>query len=350
MNRSSRFLCWPALIALTCAFLASPCAAVNNGVEPHCADRRYDGVGILLKVNNPTVACSQNVSGSCVLIDENTVLVARHSIVPSSTSVLPAAGSRAFKVRFRRSPTGAFRNSYFVNFNNACHGQYTEVFVHEFFRPANINMDVLLARLETPVPWITPIPAETTTTAMPATGHEIKIAGWGYSGPCFRSGSALTLRVATGILPTQNSTSCCIFLNPCSSPVNTGECYTCPPGGPWAIPNFLDSGAPVIVERPCPQRPNEPPQLRVVGIVTTTTNAWKLSEWNRNGTETPIDAPPPVCGARVGDYDGNGTIDLNDLIEYLQLWLNSGCAADLDQSGTVDLADLLIFLHSFQSF
>lgn len=327
--------------------LSATSLAVNNGVEPHCSDTRYDAVGLLLKVNNPTVACSQNISGSCVLIDPQTVMVARHSVIPSSTSELPATGTRKFRVRFRRSADGAFHNSYYKGISNPCHGEYTEVYVHEFIRPANASMDVLMCRLETPINWIKPIRAETDSARMPAAGDRIMIAGWGYSGPCFRSGSALTLRVATGVAPNQNTSSCCIYLNPCSSPFAIGECYTCPTGGPWAVPNFLDSGAPVLIEIPCPDRTEGTPQLRVVGIVSTTNSAWKLSEWNRNGTADPIEPTLSGCETPLSDNNGDGIVDLSDLVMFLHGWLSAECTADLDESGFIDIADLVLYLTRF---
>lgn len=338
-------LCVAVLAVLS---VGSTALAVNNGVEPVCSDRRYDAVGLLLKVNNPTVPCSQNISGTCVLIDEWTILVARHSVIASSTSPLPAAGGRGFRVRFRRSESGDFRNSYFAPINIACHGAYTEVYVQEFYRPGNINMDVLMGRLETPVPWIVPIPAETDAALMPGTGQQVRIAGWGFAGPCFRTGNALTLRVATGVLPTQNPGSCCIYLNPCTAPVSTGECFNCPVGGPWVIPNFLDSGAPVLVERPCPGSPSGPGQLRVVGIISTTNSAWKTTEWNRNNSQPAIPASAGVeCTNVVADFNADGGIDMLDLMAFLTQWFQAECGADVDQSGVIDMLDLFSFLTTY---
>ncbi len=347
MNCSARVLVRLLVLCASVVALAAPCEAVNNGIEPACTDTRYDGVGLILKVNNPFVSCSQNVSGTCVLIDSQTVLVARHSIIASSTSPLPTIGSRAFKVRFRRAPDGDFRNSYFAGVNNSCHGDYTEVHVHEFIRPGNGSMDVLMGRLEFPIPWIRAIPAEIESAAMPGTGEPIKVAGWGYAGPCFRTGNALTLRVASGILPTQTNGSCCVYLNPCTAPFVAGDCYACPAGGPWVVPNFLDSGAPVLVERPCAANPENPPELRVVGIVSTTNSAWRLSEWNRNGTTNTIAPPPSPCDLDAADVNHDGTVDLLDLLGFLGGWSSSNCLADVDGSGTVDVLDLLWYLGEF---
>jgi len=53
----------------------------------------------------------------------------------------------------------------------------------------------------------------------------------------------------------------------------------------------------------------------------------------------------------VGDLDGNGIVDISDLLILLSQWgpcANPGdCPADLDQDGSVDLSDLLVLLANW---
>ncbi len=76
---------------------------------------------------------------------------------------------------------------------------------------------------------------------------------------------------------------------------------------------------------------------------------------NDSVTEAGIDAfeifsdiclPPPV----PGDVDGNGLVDLQDLLLVLAAWGPcDGCPADLDGSGAVDFDDLLPVLANFSA-
>lgn len=344
-------LCAAMIAAISaCLCLATPAQAIVNGTEPGCADWRFDGVGLLCRSLNPLVPCLQNISGTCVLIDEQTVLVARHSIIDSPTEALPAAGARMFKVRFRRDSNGFAFNSYYAPLNNACHGQYTEVWIHEFYRSNTGGMDVLMGKLETPVRNIVPIQAETNSAAMPSAGSKVWVAGWGYSGSCFRTGTALTLKVAQGVLPTQASPdSCCLVLNPCTTPSTTGACYTCPAapaGQSWILPNYLDSGSPVLVESPCMDSASGRRELRVIGIVSTTSTAWRTSMWNLNNTQPAIQTPQ-LCRHCASDFNDDGVVNADDLFAYLDAWFERACLSDVNQANSVNSDDLFIFLDAF---
>ena len=53
-----------------------------------------------------------------------------------------------------------------------------------------------------------------------------------------------------------------------------------------------------------------------------------------------------------GDIDGNGTVDVADLLLLLGAWGDcpdppADCPADLDGSGSVDVADLLTLLANW---
>jgi hypothetical protein len=53
----------------------------------------------------------------------------------------------------------------------------------------------------------------------------------------------------------------------------------------------------------------------------------------------------PGC---IGDLDGNGVVDVVDLLALLADWGPcDGCAADLDMNGVVDVVDLLALLGAW---
>jgi len=55
---------------------------------------------------------------------------------------------------------------------------------------------------------------------------------------------------------------------------------------------------------------------------------------------------PPACPA---DYDGSGTIDFNDLLEFLNLFNAQSPMAELTGDGVVDFNDMLEFLNRFNA-
>ena len=65
---------------------------------------------------------------------------------------------------------------------------------------------------------------------------------------------------------------------------------------------------------------------------------------------TEIDAASDVTPRRPGDVDGDGTVDVNDLLGLLQVWgpaRPQGWDADFDGDGTVGIADLLTLLSAW---
>jgi len=61
---------------------------------------------------------------------------------------------------------------------------------------------------------------------------------------------------------------------------------------------------------------------------------------------TVLESAPVPC---IADFDGSGTIDVNDLLAYLGAFRNQDPAADVDGSGTIDVNDLLAFLGVFRN-
>ena len=50
-----------------------------------------------------------------------------------------------------------------------------------------------------------------------------------------------------------------------------------------------------------------------------------------------------------GDIDGNGTVEVTDLLEVIAAWGSSDANADIDGSGTVDVSDLLLVVANWGS-
>ena len=49
----------------------------------------------------------------------------------------------------------------------------------------------------------------------------------------------------------------------------------------------------------------------------------------------------------AGDLDGNGAIDVDDLLGLLAAWGNTDGPEDLDENGIVDVDDLLLLLGAW---
>lgn len=335
--------------AVTLFSTAAPVKAVVNGTEPECNDRRFDGVGLLLRPANPLdlQLCWNFCSGAAVLIDEDLVMVTRHSILDTWNAQLPEPGARRIMVRFRRAPNGDAWNRY-SKWGTPCHGTYTEVFIHEFYRPNFAGMDVLIGRLERPIRNVTPIQVETNPARMPRSGANIYIAGWGFQGPGFHVGEALQLMVGAGVLPTQANDGYTYSVNPCQVAQATGQPYNCPSGGPWALPNYLDSGAPLLFETGCIDPMSGRPMLRVAGIVTTVNAAWRTTTWNEYGTTPQLVSSSNPCHYCPADFNNDKEVTAGDLFEFLDAWFSGTCIANVQGPvGAPDADDVLAFLGNY---
>lgn len=329
-----------ALVAIAAMLVMAPgpqAGAVVGGTPVPAGNHQLDAVGLFI-TDQPWAPCGGWISGTCTLVGDNLVLLARHS-VENAQRQLPADGARSHKVRFRRAVDGSVNNHYGSGPSADCAGGFQEIYVRRFFGNPWPGIDMVLGELEHAPLGIVPLPLQvshTTTAAEP-----IVLAGWGYDGACLATGEAWTLRSRAGVLPAQTYGSwCCFEYNGASF---TGvNCFVTPTGSTWVIGNLHDSGAPLL--SPDPQ---DASVLRVVGMVTSVTSAQKLSAWNDGGGEPVLaDSAPRRC---LSDLDGDGRITVSDLLEYVQRYLGGDASVDVDGVPGLTLNDLFTFLSRFFS-
>lgn len=321
--------------ALCVAFgFSSPASGVVAGNAVSAEDRRLDAVGIVLTMPTEfSIPCGGWISGTGTLVGPDLVILARHSVV-GPTGGMPAAGSRSHRIRFRRGVNGEASNRY----TGDCGAPFQEIFVQEFLSSPS-GLDVVLGRLESAPVGIAPIQPD--VNYIPSGSSWVTLTGWGYDGLCYQTGDAWTLRNKSASLPFNPHPSyCCFEYNAASA---SGACYSESAASRWAIGNLHDSGAPLLTEVSVGGRM----ELRLVGVVNTSTLATMASAWNQAGGQPQLPVPvvtPPAC--RV-DYDRDGRVTIDDLHGYLMAYFNNAWTADFDQSGTVTVRDMFQFVQAF---
>lgn len=325
-----------AAVALVCA-CGRESRAVVGGAPVPASDRRLDAVALLI-TDTPWTPCGGWVSGTCTLVGDDLVLLARHS-VENAQRQLPAVGARTHKVRFRRAVDGTVNGHYGSGPSVDCAGGFQEIYVQRFFGNPWPGIDMVIGELEHPPVGIDPMPLGVSQAVAP--GEPIVLAGWGFDGACLGAGEAWTLRSREGVVPTQNYGSwCCFEYNGAS--FTGANCFVTPPGSHWVIGNLHDSGAPLLGPDP-----EDGSALRMVGMVTSVTSAQKLAAWNQGGGLPALaDTPTHRC---VSDLDGDGRITVSDLLEYVQHYLRGDASGDVDGWPGLSLNDLFTFLNRYFS-
>lgn len=337
VRRGWRGMRWGGIIVLTLALAAARAVAVVGGEVPPESDRRFDAVALLF-TDQPWAPCGGWISGTCTLIDRDLVLLARHSVQDGQRN-LPAAGARTHKVRFRRDADGRVNGRYGGSQDVDCAGGYQEIYIHEFFGSPFPGIDLVIGRLERPPVGIQPMPIRPSHAVR--AGEPIVLAGWGYDGQCYSQGDHWTLRMKTGYFPSplRYNAWCCFDYN--HAVIGAGLCLTTPAGTNWVIGNLHDSGAPLLSPDP-----EDPLRLRVVAIVTGINGAQKLSAWNDSGGQPALVDTPlrPMC---LTDLNGDGTIGVEDLLIFINGFLNGAPLGDVDGIPGITLNDLFVYLLRF---
>ena len=333
-------------VATCCVCIAATFSSawgVVNGVPIVNADRRFDAVGLLFTVT-PWSACGGWVSGTCTLIAPNVVLIARHCLDINTSQPLPPSSLRRYRVRFRRATDGTSENA-LSPAGNPCHGVYQEIDIVLLVDAQNTTCDQVLGYLASVPEGIQPIILSLNNP--PRVPTPIILAGWGYDGECFGGGVPWTLRSARGIMPSNSSGNDFLAFSWCSVGV-TAPCLQCPTiGGPYVNANLHDSGAPVLMEVPSNDPLNLTPELRLIGTVSSSGSGRRPSSWNNSGGLPMLVESTSMPHLRAGDFNGDGVVGVDDVVEFLNAFLASHLDADADANGVLEVADVLIFIEEW---
>ena len=320
----------------------APAQAVVDGIPVPCNERRFDCVGMFFTAGTSPGPCGGGISGTCILIAPDQILIKRHQLNISASQPLSAIGATLFRARFQRTPDGNAVGTYLYN-GDPCHGNYQEVFVSSFVDPPVQGSDTVLAYLAQPIVNIQPASLDL-TTLLPA-GTNIILAGWGYAGECFASGDHWTLRTSRGKLP-YDANSDSFWFTPCG--IGTiAPCLSCPPGGPWVAANLHDSGGGIFIEVPSPDPAAVEPELHLIGTVSTTGTAQRLTAFNNAGGQPQLVQTPPQSVGVIGDFNRDGVVNMQDAFSYFTAFFGGVCEADINLDGKLTLTDLFTFLAAF---
>lgn len=320
--------------------MASGARAVVNGTPAPNADKRFDAVGLFMRTSSAG-GCAGWVSGTCTLVGPTTVLIARHCLDINTSDPLPSGTQRQYRVRFRRAANGLSENAMAPD-GFACHGVYQEIDVVRLVDAANTTCDQVLAYLASAPLGIQPIvPALANPPLLPT---NVILAGWGYTGECYATGSAWTLRIARGRTPSNWAGNDYLSFSSCTES-NTAPCLTCPSsGGPFVNANLHDSGAPILMEVPSVDPSDPTPELRLIGTVSSSNTARRPSAWNSAGGLPALTETPPPRHLRRADFDGDGHTTVSDLMAFLSAFFSGRMDADTSGNGTLEIADVMLYL------
>jgi hypothetical protein len=335
-------VCGWAAVLLCSIFTSSPASAVVNGIPAPNSDHRFDAVGLFMTVPAGVTPCAGWVSGSCTLIGPNLVLLARHSLDITTSDPIPDLGTHHYRVRFRRAVSGDSENSLYVN-GNSCHGTYQEFDVTSLLDAPNRSCDQVLAFLDRVPVGINPIGLELANPPLAPT--DAILAGWGLDGQCPGTGNPEALRIARGVLPGNWSGSDYLTYSPCIV-TTVAPCLSCTGTGPFMIGNLHDSGGAVLIEVPSSNPQDPTPELRLVGTVSSPTLARRPSAWNNSGG-LPQLLNGTSAHALKSDFDGDGVVTIQDLLEFLQAFFAGSPDADFNGNGVPDSGDVLAFVAAW---
>jgi hypothetical protein len=326
-----------AAAALAGGFWASPAHAIVNGEEVSAQVQSLDAVALLIGASEGAPACTGGVAGTCVLVEPDLVMTAAHTLLRPDGTPWPET-ERDFWVRFRRGESGAVSNSFP---GTGCTGDFQERRIISITRVA--GADMALCRLESAPVGIASLNVEYRREAI--AGEQIIIAGWGFSGECIGEGDPWRLRWSGGTTAAgQQGTLLPInecALSPCVTCTRAGGGHMGDPSVQgWAVPNVHDSGAPVLIEVPCPDGGVE---MRVLAIVMTSTYAVGVQVWHDRGG-IPALTSVPSCAECIADHDADGQRTVPDVFAYIGDYMAGNSRADVDGAAGITVPDIFAFL------
>lgn len=323
---------------------AMPARGVVNGTPIPTWDRRFDGVGLFMRVS-PSSPCAGWISGTCTLVGPNVVLIARHSLDITSGEPIWTPQQRQYRVRFRRMPSGLAENRFWGAIWYQCHGQYQELDVIAMTDAGIPGCDQVLAYLSTAPQGIAPIVAELNNPPLHPT--DIILAGWGYQGECFGAGDHWQLNSARGRMPDNWTGSDFMAFSLCGVGT-TAPCLSCPTlGGPYVAANLHDSGAPVFIEVPSTDRRDPTPELRLIATASSSNTGQRASAWNNFGGLPRLTQPSYVQHLLPGDFNGDSVMSVDDLMRFLEAFFAGRAEADTDHNGAIESRDVFTFVNAW---
>jgi hypothetical protein len=338
-TRSNRFAaCFVAAIA--CLAGTQPASAIVNGEEVSTEATALDAVALLISSPEGAPGCAGAVVGTCTLVEPDLILTAAHCLLQADGAPWPEL-QRDFWVRFRRGESGNVSNSFP---GTGCLGDFQERRIVSISRV--LGADIALCRLESAPSHIDPIHVE--YRRQPAADEQIIVAGWGFGGECLGGGDPWRLRWSGGTTAAAQQ-GMLIPINECAMT----PCVACTRAGGgqagdpsvqgWAVPNLHDSGAPVMTETFCPDGGIE---LRIVGVVMTSTYAVGIRSWHSLGG-APALTSVPACGECIADHDGDGLRVIPDIFAFIADFMSNNPRADVDGFAGIGVPDIFAFLSAW---
>ena len=75
--------------------------------------------------------------------------------------------------------------------------------------------------------------------------------------------------------------------------------------------------------------------------------AHRPSAWNNSGGAPLLIESASLAHIRPGDFNGNGTVGVDDLLSFLGAFISSRMDADADANGVLEIADVLIYIQEW---
>jgi hypothetical protein len=87
-------------------------------------------------------------------------------------------------------------------------------------------------------------------------------------------------------------------------------------------------------------------ELRIVGVVMTSTYAVGIRSWHSLGG-APALTSVPACGECIADHDGDGLRVIPDIFAFIADFMSNNPRADVDGFAGIGVPDIFAFLSAW---